>query len=227
MKKYVFIVCLFCFSGIVRSNVLLSNQDTLMFSYSKVEAGQMSIDVSFKGSDIVNSLDLSMKYNIHKLTYDTLKQQVAYLDLAWGYVNPVDTTLRVTSYSSTKNYSPNKIILSLIFLTNVSVTYSDFYSINGYLNGNQVPVKLIESTQGVAEINNDKMIKVYPNPANDILNVEVDNIRFMSYSLSLFDMNGKQIFTKTFFNSGQRQEIDVKNFANGIYYVKIYNNKFL
>jgi len=75
---------------------------------------------------------------------------------------------------------------------------------------------------GSTNIQNDEMnknISLYPIPASDILNIEIDNFNIKP-QINLYDLNGKllQKFNDTF--------IDLNNYAKGIYYIKIsFGNK--
>lgn len=68
---------------------------------------------------------------------------------------------------------------------------------------------------GISEISKSS-IKVYPNPVSDILKIE--NLKPNS-SLELIDTSGKLL--KSFSNKASKTEINVKNLASGIYYLKV------
>lgn len=58
-------------------------------------------------------------------------------------------------------------------------------------------------------------VVVYPNPASNNVTVEVPE----SSQISLIDMNGRQISTKS--NSGQKESFDVSSLESGIYFIQI------
>ncbi len=62
-------------------------------------------------------------------------------------------------------------------------------------------------------------LTVFPNPTNDVLNIELNN-NISIHKIDIFDINGKKINSYT--NS---QNISLKNYANGIYVVKINTDK--
>ncbi len=63
---------------------------------------------------------------------------------------------------------------------------------------------------------NDKNIAVYPNPAtNNVTISTTENLQ----SIAIYDILGKQIFTKTSNNSSET--IDVSSFDNGVYFARI------
>jgi|GEM_PF-4094559 len=65
--------------------------------------------------------------------------------------------------------------------------------------------------------------KVYPNPANADIRVEL--LRELSGTFILYDMLGKPVFTQEF--SGKELEISVPGIAKGMYYYELKNNSEL
>jgi len=63
-------------------------------------------------------------------------------------------------------------------------------------------------------------IKIYPNPTSEILNIDLKIS--LDYKVQIFNIYGKRVFNKQFFQS--YISIDISNFTNGVYFVKI-NNK--
>jgi len=62
---------------------------------------------------------------------------------------------------------------------------------------------------------------VYPNPATDIINVTMENLN-QSFDISLTDMTGKEIWSKT--GNTTNQEIDISNLTDGIYLLNVYQS---
>lgn len=66
-------------------------------------------------------------------------------------------------------------------------------------------------------------ILLYPNPTNDIVNIELDSkLSEKEIIITLFDIQGKQISTKTII--GTKSEIDVSNLQSGFYTIQISDN---
>lgn len=67
-------------------------------------------------------------------------------------------------------------------------------------------------------------INVYPNPAKNIINIELEKIQSFHIieNMELIDASGKTI--KQWKNIPTRYWIDVSNYPNGIYYLKIKSN---
>jgi Secretion system C-terminal sorting domain len=78
-----------------------------------------------------------------------------------------------------------------------------------------------ENTEGVTISNskNNATIKkaIYPNPANDVLNV--DNIEGVQ-SIQIMDLNGKLIQTVSIQENEISRTLNVSNLSNGMYILK-------
>ena len=60
-------------------------------------------------------------------------------------------------------------------------------------------------------------INIYPNPSDDIINIEIENIK--NATLEIYNLGGKLIFSKKLHS--KLEKIDVSDFPDGIYIVKI------
>lgn len=61
----------------------------------------------------------------------------------------------------------------------------------------------------------------YPNPVNDILNIEIPNLA-PNTSLKIYDLQGRTVYTQDINQS--QQSINLQHLANGIYTLQIYTN---
>ena len=57
---------------------------------------------------------------------------------------------------------------------------------------------------------------IYPNPVEDILNVEAENIDLVE----LYDIYGRKLYSE---EKSDNIRIDMNNFSDGVYFVKIYS----
>lgn len=71
------------------------------------------------------------------------------------------------------------------------------------------------STVGVSEVLSNE-IKLYPNPANDIVRLDVNKSGVLNY-ISIFDLSGKLIRSEQIFNA----QFDISDLAPGMYNVRI------
>jgi hypothetical protein len=75
-------------------------------------------------------------------------------------------------------------------------------------------MNVVSSLVGITE-HEKKVFSVFPNPANGILNIRMEN-SISNYEIILSDITGKVILRKE-----NAKQIDVSGFANGIYFVSI------
>lgn len=80
------------------------------------------------------------------------------------------------------------------------------------------------STVGVKELNaTSSNLSLFPNPANDVLQVKLSVSQAQSITMQMLDVSGKVLYTKTSVAaSGEvKENIDVRNFTKGTYLIKI------
>jgi hypothetical protein len=77
-------------------------------------------------------------------------------------------------------------------------------------------LKVNIGTTGINDIKNSK-IKIYPNPTNNIINIERLN-KNENNNIQIFDMQGKLVITKIF---TEKVMIDLSELDNGVYVIKI------
>ena len=75
------------------------------------------------------------------------------------------------------------------------------------------------------EIQTTNLIKVYPNPFNEVVNIAIENNDYKTISVEIFDITGKTIFSKTINNSNVLQ-INA-NYPSGIYFIKVFGDATL
>ena len=66
------------------------------------------------------------------------------------------------------------------------------------------------------------MVKLYPNPVSNILNVSVLGVIRAEASFQITDITGKIVMTKSIINNPQA--IDISRLAKGVYMIKVNNN---
>jgi endonuclease/exonuclease/phosphatase family metal-dependent hydrolase len=78
----------------------------------------------------------------------------------------------------------------------------------------------ISSNLGLLD-NNLNKLKIYPNPTNKILNIEIENSTFSN--IELFDIYGKLI--QTFEINNTTKTINIEHLNLGVYFIQISNNE--
>jgi Zn-dependent metalloprotease len=82
-------------------------------------------------------------------------------------------------------------------------------------------VPQIKSAQKEMESNNSYKINIYPNPASDILNVDIKSLEEVE-SISIISISGIEILKVNI--SDSHNEIDISNISSGIYFINIINS---
>ncbi|MGB1037424.1 MAG: T9SS type A sorting domain-containing protein [Bacteroidia bacterium] len=77
----------------------------------------------------------------------------------------------------------------------------------------------------VDEVNFNNNIAAYPNPASDVLNVELLHTKLAEVKVELVDLTGKTVISKTIEDSfnGESYKLNVGEVENGMYILKVTN----
>ena len=70
----------------------------------------------------------------------------------------------------------------------------------------------------------DKRIKVYPNPANEYVNISIEEEIYGKKTVQIFDISGKLVLSDSFMDN--HYQITTNNFIKGIYFMKINSTEF-
>lgn len=234
MKKYILIVLLFsCVSIAVAGNENYGNltsaintNDTIVIDlFNQILAGgKVSFPVSIISDDTIYALDFSFKYDETNFNYDTIINISPSLQ-SNSFYNTADSTVRYTSFSL-DSLSKNTDLVTVRLNTFSSyMCDQDIYNIKGFLNGDACSIKLINClSAGINDMKeNNNSVIVYPNPANQILNVEFNK----NATFTLLDLNGKLIAGPTEISKDENFQLSTKGFNNGVYFLKLYNDSML
>ena len=88
-----------------------------------------------------------------------------------------------------------------------------------YTNGNAFAIRMNLGTSVDLVESSVNKLHVFPNPSKNFVNISLENN--LPSELILMDISGKILLEKTFTNSSK---INLSNFKNGIYFLKISNN---
>jgi len=80
-------------------------------------------------------------------------------------------------------------------------------------------IELGPATSVTEHVSEEMISKVFPNPARDIMNVQVELPASADVQLKIYDLTGKMVYSRQI-GSGQ-ERIDISNLKNGMYFVKI------
>jgi hypothetical protein len=72
-------------------------------------------------------------------------------------------------------------------------------------------------------LNDNGNIQIYPNPASDQLTISVSE----ESRIRIFDAKGAQVVKETVIHANQNQVINITDLTNGVYFVKISNDRYV
>jgi len=81
------------------------------------------------------------------------------------------------------------------------------------------------TTEILERLSFDKKFKIFPNPANDIVTIELESNNEQNYHIHLIDMLGKVKFSLDQLSANQKTLIlNMKSFEKGIYFIQVYHH---
>ena len=129
-------------------------------------------------------------------------------ELDWGTV----LTGTQTSKISSVNFVSNRVAVTGNFSGTLSFGDIDLNSTNthGF-------IAIFEEATSTTNILTDNLIKIYPNPTNEIINIAFPGNKIQKLTIS--DITGKEIIEKT--GIQENEQIDLSGFESGIYIISI------
>jgi len=74
---------------------------------------------------------------------------------------------------------------------------------------------------------NEDIIKIWPNPTHDVINIEITDLAPKNLLLEIIDLNGVVIHKQILNNDKITQLIDISRYSEGIYFLRIISNEFI
>ncbi|HSY77781.1 MAG TPA: T9SS type A sorting domain-containing protein, partial [Bacteroidia bacterium] len=81
----------------------------------------------------------------------------------------------------------------------------------------------INSTIGIAEVQNNSSVKLYPVPTNGNLNISITGNGFVPQALMVYDITGRELMNERVKANSNMITIDVSKLENGTYILKLVN----
>lgn len=229
MKRLILILIVVLHSGFINaqnskvsSSSVINNLDTVVFDISQAvqQGSTVTFPVSFLSDDTINALDFSFLFNMTDFTYDTILDLTNYMTTLsfMGF----DQRVRFTSYSF-QNYTNDTALASISFISTTGTQFcdTDLDSVKAYLNGDACTVKIITCVpNSVRSVDKGISVQLYPNPADDVLNIISD--KEAKYIVT--EIDGKTVVKTGDVKAGQQHLIFTGNLASGIYILKVFNN---
>jgi len=119
--------------------------------------------------------------------------------------------------------SPSGYIQSNVAMVNpmVSTVYTVTGTAANSCTGKTTYILNVDACTGINKLNTLSGVKLYPNPASTSFVVESNSTSVKTIEVS--DLTGRVILTNT--SSADKININISNFANGVYYVKVQSDK--
>jgi hypothetical protein len=70
----------------------------------------------------------------------------------------------------------------------------------------------------------DNQFRIYPNPANSIINVKMNDQSTLD-KIEVFNLNGRKISRKKINADNKSIQFDVSDLSSGLYFIKLSNNQ--
>ena len=140
-------------------------------------------------------------------TYSDAKGNFSFINLAYGTYQVYGEVLGVIAYSGFVTISSGEAVIDNVLVTVSSQSVTTTISTTGIM---AVPVA---------------GFKTYPNPADGKFNISFFNENSHAMNLKVFDMNGREVYTKALVTAGtQIVSINTSTYANGIYIIELRDN---
>lgn len=202
-----------------KNNVNISSidfNDTINFEMDRAQylAGKILIPISISSDDTIYALDFELKFNNARLDYDSIYDPSGQVQ-PFVYLNPVDSVLRLTSFSVNPFKKDTTVFILQFNVLNLPILPGDIYQLYGYLNGDScsvgIPNVVFTSTASIVQ---SSLFSAYPNPVCDNLYIRSEEEGFVIIS----DMDGRQLLTEKIYK--ETTSISVRGFSPGMYMLK-------
>ncbi len=127
--------------------------------------------------------------------------------------------LDLTSWISGFTLCPIPVTADTILFRFTLITDSNSILRDGWMIDN---LNILDYTEGVREIRNENMISLSPNPTTDKINIH-QSVNSKFSKIQIFNYTGQILFED---NNFYGESIDIKQFANGVYFLKYSDEKY-
>lgn len=127
----------------------------------------------------------------------------------------INSTYGITAFPTVILIAPNKNIIE----QDIWPISDAAFLISKITTHGGIPAACVN---GVNDLKNNKIISVYPNPANDYIKIDCSSEDLKSLNVQIYNVLGELVF-----ESKSNDLIQVKNLNNGSYFVKVFKNEVL
>lgn len=125
----------------------------------------------------------------------------------------VDTLLFYTD-AELPNWTQRSVSLDDYVNETIYIAFHHFSTDKFILKFDNIRVTA-DTTLGVHEIHDDLSFGIYPNPAMDLINIQLKNDQKVDF-ITVYDINGKNVFSQENINS-----VSVSSLSEGMYFVEV------
>ena len=79
------------------------------------------------------------------------------------------------------------------------------------------------SLAGIEDNANDFDVKLYPNPANGVVNIDINGQTKGNISVQIFNVNGQLVYTQLY-SIKKGIKLNISSLNQGVYFVKVFDN---
>jgi hypothetical protein len=185
----------------------------------------VSINVSRCNALFTLALDTTQKFKLFLINKSTSTSSMKYY---WDFGDGSSSTARNPTHKY-NTFGKFSICLTLTdSAINCNSTYCDTLGLdsNGKLlkAGGWDLVVLDESIFGVESISKSEM-KVYPNPANDKITIELSNANIRYDHLEIIGYNGQVVLSQPIDLVKEKMEVNIENLSKGLYLIRLQNDQ--
>jgi hypothetical protein len=160
-----------------------------------------------------NWINLLEQDTTYKLNWMSSKPSLSGSVYKWKYFN-----LSMTNWASNRGNFPIKMTADIIRFRFTYTTDSNKTAHDGWIIDD---IGLEDWWEGVDEIQNDHLISIYPNPVEDKLSIEINQIS-NNQTIQILNSQGQVLYTNDRFKDNN---IDTKNLSNGLYFLRYSDTK--
>lgn len=196
------------------------------FSASNFRFGVIIAENNVKGTD--SSYDQANYYsgqNQEMGGYENLPNPVPAAQMIYDHVGRA----LIGGYNGQEGSIPNTLsneqisTYSFNYKLPDGTDYKNFYAV-GVIIDNETGVvvnsrKLPISNLSIDEVTKNKIIKIYPNPADEMINIKINNTD--NYTLSIYNIAGKLVAKQKIASGKNTISYNVSNLAKGVYIVSL------
>lgn len=171
--------------------------------------GAFTITVTPTCSGATSAINVVWTASVNATTYDIYRNGNLYASDVTGtsFLN----TYLITAGTTYSYYVKAKNSVGTLNNSNGTLSAKAISCTAKMINEEEIKTEAIEKT-----------ISIFPNPAENEINLNIQNVLNQEINVSIFDSNGKSIITTNYYSeeSNFEQRLDISNLSSGVYIVK-------